>query len=410
MKASLPLLLFSLFFLLLFFPQFQSIDIIGPQYLFLSLVNLVTLFLFNKFQYFYKSSIFYVLIFLLLQIFLSFFYSNNLNITIVDTSRYLILLFTIINFSNLFKSGKISFYSISVVLTICLIIETFWALRPIFIFLYVNDFSNLVNYSSVYDVGNYIGFAGNKNITAASVAIKFPFLLYFIFSTKPILRNLSYFFVPFFFMLIFLLRARAVYVSLGLILLLYTFYFLYNKRFKFLIIPLFALGSFVFVNYITKSNSNSLVNDVASINISADSSNNRFLLWDNAISYIKQHPLIGAGYGNWKIESLPYWRTHLTAYTVPYHAHNDFLEISTELGIIGGLTYLSIFILMFWKLFFLFRTLSSNNQLFVLTLFCSLSIYFIDASLNFPFERARMQIMLALIISIFISRFKFLVK
>ena len=211
-------------------------------------------------------------------------------------------------------------------------------------------------------------------------------------------------------MLIFFLRARAVYVSVGFILILYTIYFLYNKKFKFLIIPIFALGSFVFVNYITKSTSNSLVNDVASINISADSSNNRFLLWDNAISYIKDHPLIGAGYGNWKIESLPYWKTHLTAYTVPYHAHNDFLEISTELGIIGGLTYLSIFILMFWKLFILFRTLSSTNQLFVLTLFCSLSIYFIDASLNFPFERARMQIMLALIISIFISRFNFLVK
>lgn len=408
MKALFPLLLFSLFFLILFFPQFQSIDIIGPQYLFLSFVNLLLLFFHNNFKYFYKSSVFYLLIFLLLQIFLSLLYTNNLNISIVDSSRYLILLLTIINFSNLFKSGKISFYNISVVLTICLIIETFWALRPVFIFLYVNDFSNYVNFSSIYDVGTYIGFAGNKNITAASVAIKFPFFLYFLNSTKSISRKLSYFFVPFFFMLIFLLRARAVYVSLGLILLLFTLYFLYNKKFKFLIIPFFALVSFLFVNYITKTNSNSLVNDVASINISADSSNNRFLLWDNAISYIKEHPIIGAGYGNWKIESLPYWSTHLNAYTVPYHAHNDFLEISTELGIIGGLTYLSLFIIMFWKLFVLFRSSSPTNQLFVLTLFCSLSIYFIDASLNFPFERSRMQIMLATIISIFISRFKFL--
>ena len=29
----------------------------------------------------------------------------------------------------------------------------------------------------------------------------------------------------------------------------------------------------------------------------------------------------------------------MTGYVVPYHAHNDFLELTVEIGILGGLAY-----------------------------------------------------------------------
>ena len=41
------------------------------------------------------------------------------------------------------------------------------------------------------------------------------------------------------------------------------------------------------------------------------------------------------GLGNWKIQSIQSDNSEILEYEIPYHVHNDFLEIFTELGIIG---------------------------------------------------------------------------
>ena len=81
-------------------------------------------------------------------------------------------------------------------------------------------------------------------------------------------------------------------------------------------------------------------------------SSNRFILWDNALDYIANHPFLGSGIGTWKVESALYWGSIGSDYLVPFHAHNDFLEFSTELGILGGLFYFLIF---FFSFLFLFK-------------------------------------------------------
>ena len=135
---------------------------------------------------------------------------------------------------------------------------------------------------------------------------------------------------------------------------------------------------------------------LSSIELTEESSNFRFYLWKNALDNIKDN-FFGNGIGTWKIESLPYWNMKLSGYIVPYHAHNDFLELSTEIGLLGGIFYFLIFLssltLLFIK-YFKFRF-----DIKYLILFLALTTYFIDAFFNFPLERTYMQICFCIIFS-----------
>ena len=59
---------------------------------------------------------------------------------------------------------------------------------------------------------------------------------------------------------------------------------------------------------------------------------------------IGKNPITGIGLGNWKIESIPYEKTTTNDHIISNHPHNDFLEISTETGVLNGFIYLTLFI------------------------------------------------------------------
>ena len=64
------------------------------------------------------------------------------------------------------------------------------------------------------------------------------------------------------------------------------------------------------------------------------------------------------GFGNWKFKSIDYDKKDIFGYTVPYHAHSDFIQIGAELGIIGFVLYLGIFIL---SVFYLLLSLENSE-------------------------------------------------
>jgi O-antigen ligase len=240
----------------------------------------------------------------------------------------------------------------------------------------------------------FVGIAANKNITAASLCIKTPFLLYSIFISKRVNPILGFIFLFFLFFAITVISARASFLSLFVllsVLLFYTFYYRIKKWAQLLLYVFIPFISAILLNiYLTFEVNNNFISRVSSIEFSEESSNGRYELWKNALDYISINPIIGCGLGNWKIQSLPYWKDILFDYTVPYHAHNDFLELTTELGIFGGLSYLSIFII---SSYFLFKhSLSNKNDFISVVVLSSFFVYFIDAFFNFPLERPLMQI------------------
>ena len=71
--------------------------------------------------------------------------------------------------------------------------------------------------------------------------------------------------------------------------------------------------------------------------------------------YIKENPVFASGLGKLKIESIDKGKEHISGYTAPYHAHNDFIHVFAETGILGGLSYLLLFILVTYYVFKIFK-------------------------------------------------------
>lgn len=380
-----------------FIPSFGALDKANTQWLVLSFLPL--LFLKSPINLTFKrSKIFIIYSIFIIQAILSLIYTNNINISLIDLSRHLIIYILLITFLILLITEKISFYKISVIISIILIIETLLSLWPLFGFIKQNGF----NFSIItaIDIDSLKGITGNRNITTASIAIKYPFLFYVLLNSKNISKYLFSVltFLPA--LTLFLINSRAALLSfificaltLGAILIFHKQKF---KRLILIILPI--LLSYRFANSIIPQNNLDTAQRISSINFTNEASSHRFFLWENAIDYIIKNPFFGCGIGNWKVESAAYWGSYGNKYLVPFHAHNDFLEFTTELGILGGVTYLILFLSMLYKAS---KNYLKSRDLKFIILFGSLVALFIDSSLNFPYERPIIQIMFLILLAL----------
>lgn len=79
---------------------------------------------------------------------------------------------------------------------------------------------------------------------------------------------------------------------------------------------------------------------------------NRVVIWRNAIKTIGDRPILGLGYGWEQFEE--YWERHyepLAQEEVPSHAHNNFLEVGVETGLLGLGAFLAFLIALTRQLF-----------------------------------------------------------
>jgi O-antigen ligase len=207
--------------------------------------------------------------------------------------------------------------------------------------------------------------AGNKNIYAASLLIKIPFALHGMLNFTSY-RKL-FFLVSFSLgtLVIILLNSRTTYLSYLLVIAFTIIYEViralrskqYTTLYKVLLIIIPGIIAILFSQALINSTKYNIGEDSAAASqygsatermtsITSDkdeSRKQRLAFWKHAIDYTKAHPLKGAGYGNWKIFSSKGERDN--EYYIPYHVHNDFIEIAAELGIIGGLLFIGIFIM-----------------------------------------------------------------
>lgn len=399
------------FFLLCipFYPSFNVIDVIGSQWFFISLFNLALfIYIFNNYQFVFnylnnKFSIAY-LIFLFFCL-ISFFWSINPVESLIVFVRILSTATTIFLLSQLVhKYSLIEFFKyLSVLISLFLFIDLLFSLSPFFNYLNTKYYYNSLDFLHE----SFMGLYPNKNITSFLIIIKLPFVLYLTKFFNNWFKIILYVLVFLALLSISFLSTRSVFLSSLLVIL---FQILSNFRniprlvfnVVFFVFILFTI--FKFNQYFSASDVSNLNSRINSIELTEDSSNFRFYLWDNALDYIADNPFIGCGIGNWKIESLSYWKFKLSGYMVPYHAHNDFLEITAEIGLIGGLIYLSIFIFFLITLLRLFR----YNSVIVFLLLSVIACYFIDAFFNFPLERATSQVFFVLMFISFISVKNFL--
>jgi len=387
----------SFLFLLTFTPIFGALDRATIQWFLLSVFSFVFISLKIKTEYL-KNFNFLIYLFFLFQIFLSLIYTNNLSISLVDLSRHITVFVLITICISLLNTNTFSFYKLSIIVSIALLFESIFSLSPVFYYIYNNGF----NFSLIdsVDINVLKGITGNRNITTASLVIKFPFLFYLFLKSKISFKPFILFLALFPSLSLFLINSRAALLSFSIFLLFIPFYFLFYKRDKIIQAIYFyspIVFAYIFSLIILPSKSSNAIQNLSSIKFTSESSNYRFELWANALDFISNNLFIGCGIGNWKVESAFYWGSIGSDYLVPYHAHNDFLEFSSEIGIIGGLTYLFLFVFVLYNFFNLFFV-SKDLKFFIL--FFSFFALLIDSSLNFPFERPIIQVMFVLLISL----------
>ena len=399
---------FASSFILIFYVSLldyhSSVDKVSFQWIYLSAVSIILLIYFFwlnlnfnltdfKRPYFVSTLGFYFFSLI------SFFYSDSIYESIISFSRLSIILIVLLILYKSVQILKPSFLFISYLVSIFLLFESLYSLKPLLEILSVTDFDP--QFSTFLK-----GVTGNKNITSAILAIKIPFVFYILLKSRYfIIRLLSFLLIVSTFVTLFFLSTRGVLLSF---LVIYSFIFLVlilQKKFinLFLISSPVILSIIIFNVSISSNNSYSLTERVSSIATPSESSvGARLRYYSHALEQIKQTPLTGVGLGNWKIKSVLFDSQNIVGYTVPYNVHNDLLEFGAEIGIIGSLFYFLSFLFLFFLLFKFYRNGFFENSI-LLVLFSSLFIYFIDLNLNFPTYRPAAHINLLLIVAIILN-------
>ena len=415
-SLSIGTILFTILYLLVhFIPDLGGADVMGAQWLYSSALDLVVLgyIFFNKSTYSEAIQAIYsykfTLVFSALVIWAmgSYFYALNPTETLVTLARLITTYIIFINVSILFYKQDIEkvFNIVAYIVGFILLYDAIYV---------ISTFNNNVKTNFDPSIGSITGNHGNKNVMAASLLIKFPFIVWIIVRSKILVRVLCSFVLLLGTIALFLLSTRSTFVGLAIIIILFaatTFYFRDKKDIKeslgrmlFFVLPVvvaFFISNLIIANA-TDTAEESIMNGavtarIQSIKLENNASSGRLHLWEGAIDYATKHPFMGAGYGNWKLASIPYEKEYTNDLFVPYHSHNDFLEMFADLGIVGGLCFGMMFLLFPIYAFTIWRNKVAKAFHLPATIsFMAVTCYAVDAFLNFPAERTAMQTMLAI--------------
>jgi O-antigen ligase len=197
---------------------------------------------------------------------------------------------------------------------------------------------------------------------------------------------------------IYLSQTRSAYIATAFIGLFYVLYFLLNLRFLYVALTVLILGSvggFMFYNYsiLNRDNFDQNSNEKSWRDLTqTDSQAERLLLWEKTLLMIKENPVLGVGFQNWKYQipkySLEGLRSEKNEVNVQ-RPHNDFLWIAAESGLITLFLYLVF-------MTYLIYVGIKHKSILVLVVFA----FLIDSVFSFPKERIVHTLILATSIGI----------
>lgn len=417
MQKSIPnfhVLLFIVSLLIIdFLPYFNSMEIINPQFLYLSAINIVIGLYFyfnsdrissNTISLFKKCYVLKIYATFLFLCGLSFIAAKNISLVATKFTEILIVFCLFINLTIVLKNKLELLYKIVFIVCISAFLQS-WQELCHFVIIPKNA-------SIIQLLNSMKGNTGNINILAASLTIKVPFLLLGIThftGLKKWFLLITLFCVT---SVIFLTGARTPLINLTLIFLVYFVYLLRENSFQksgftkslLLIVP--VLIAILFASTIFEKSKDtgryvSIENRVKQINTEDASAQARLTFWGNALKISKKKPVLGIGLGNYQIESIPYERLTANDFNASLHAHNDFLEICADTGIINGLIYLSLFIFIFIvNAKKAVKSKHTETRAIALLTLLLVIVHGIDSFFNFPMYRPTMQIFFALMLAL----------
>ncbi|MFZ4548799.1 MAG: O-antigen ligase family protein, partial [Bacteroidales bacterium] len=223
---------------------------------------------------------------------------------------------------------------------------------------------------------------------------------------------------------ILFMSARAFYLGLALLVVALALFFVLRRfgtkqNFSLkkvgLFVGLFVVALVVFsaiqrylypVNQDSKEKFNTGIWErMSTIKTDESSINARLTTWKRSFKLIAEHPILGVGTGNWKIEVLKYEAPMADNHIISYKNHNDFIEVTAETGLLGGIIYLSVFALIFFGFFKQVLKRPANEDLVKNLFLPALGIlaYSVDAFFNFPNDRPEIQVLFAMYVAMAIA-------
>lgn len=252
---------------------------------------------------------------------------------------------------------------------------------------------------------------GHKNLFASVMFLTLPFLFNSSGLTKSwrIIASVSGFLML---VLVWLLQTKAVIVAFFIFFSILLFLFLRGRKHlvnKRIVKIVLIVGSLILLiaGIVTIQNKQKF-----SRLFDTKSSFERISLWKNSMEMTKENFVFGVGAGNWQVQFPKYGldkfadvevKNGMTTFQRP---HNDFLWVLCESGVVGLLVYVSIFIIVLYYLFKLFKIIKEREYLWLYSTFLAAIIaYLIIAFIDFPLERIEHQILLYLMFSIVTAHF-----
>lgn len=409
LSSFIAILASVLYLAVYFIPDMGGSDVMGAQWLYSSSLSLaIVVFIALRYKV-YEEAISHVLSYKFTWVFSlllfwaigSYFYAINPTETLVTLARLITTYFVFLNLSILYynQDRTFLFTGIAYCITAYLFFDSIYVLKTFSANLRTMDLD-----AAILGLNKY---HGNKNVTAASLLILFPFAMYVIISAKWLGKIAGIITLSMGVFALFLMNTRSTYVGFALIIILFFAGLIWKQRtalkpaLLFVLLPavlaIFAANTRLKLAVAGQENAGgygTVTKRIGDINIASEQ-NSRIHLWGTAIDYAAHNPLLGAGYGNWKLASIPYEREVANELFVPYHAHNDFIEMFADLGIIGGLCFAGMFLLLLYYTV-QFLNQKRGDELMVIIAFLAVTCYGVDALLNFPAERTAMQTMLSL--------------
>ena len=394
-----------------FIPNWEAVDKIAPQWVGMTLLNLISIISFyyyrvsisNSIKFSLRSSMSVTYICFIIWAGISFFYAINPTEVIVNITRQVNVLIMFLSMAILIFAIKNNRQIIPWIITIILCIELYAVFA---------EALDMINTSGQINPGFLKGVTANRNITAFSIAIKVPFVLFLIHKLNKVKFKLVLGSIVFLsFLSLTMIQSRASFLAVGIIFISYTTLQIFFKAKKniyrvfqmgYIIIPLIAA---VIINQTFFANKGAdAISRAASISLSTKdgSVNQRLRYYEDVLTHVKSNPIFGTGLGNWKIKSIDYDSKDIVGYIVPYHAHSDFIQLGAELGIIGFLLYLGIFIWAIYYVYILIRysKITVEEKVFLFLMLTSLGVYSVDANLNFPIARPQVLVVWTLVMAL----------
>lgn len=336
-----------------------------------------------------------IFIFILLMT-ISLFRSKNIIISLNDYLIFIIYFFLYFLITNNINN-KIEFNSI---------IKLFSIISLIIALYTIIQYYNLDPYLN--DLARITSTIGQKNWISNYLALIFP-IIFSYFLLEKITKNKVFYYLllSIVYITLMICQSRGIWISIGLTLLIGIFFiykfkiykeFKNNQKWLYLLLITFLIITIIYStdSFLNINRSTITVSQRASSTFDEQdpSINMHILTWKNALQMIKDNPWWGSGIGTFKINYLNYQAEflknnpdYLEYFSNAREAHNEYLQLGAELGLIGlGILVSIIFIFYNVASSFLKKEKNIEKKMILFGLFLGITCFLIHSLFTFPFH------------------------